>query len=132
MVARWKIMISETESPPEIRIIPPWVIIIVGKWSVIVFGPKIDLLTREERISIFHLAERFSLLSYNFTRHGDLSSFLEDIWIQILVSENQKSSFRVSRILRFSPQAQGLLKDFDLSGPVFLIDRVDDLSAPNN
>jgi hypothetical protein len=93
MRAMWKIIVSETESPPPIRIIPPWVIIVVGRRPIIVFGPKIDLLTREERISIFHLTERFGLLSHDFTRHGDVSPSPEDIGIQIFVRENQKSSF---------------------------------------
>jgi hypothetical protein len=74
-----KIIITETKSP--IRITPPWVIIIVGIGMVIIFRPKIDLLARNNGISIIHFTERLGLLSLNFPCDGDLFSSPEDIGV---------------------------------------------------
>jgi hypothetical protein len=93
-VVTGKIMIMEAESPPPIRINPPWIIIIVvGIGTVIIFRPEVKLFTREEGISIFHLSQQFGLFSYNFTGHGDLLPLTENIWVKIVVSEDQESSF---------------------------------------
>ncbi len=83
-----EIVITEAESPPPIRITPPWVIIGVGIGTVIVFRPKIDLFARKDGISIIHFAERFDLLSKNFTRHSDLLPTTEEVRIQIFIGKN--------------------------------------------
>jgi hypothetical protein len=78
------VVVIKSESPPPIRITPPWVIIpprviIVGIGTIIVFLPKIDLLAQKKWISIIHLAKRFDLLSKDFTGHGDLPSSAEEV-----------------------------------------------------
>ena len=68
------------ESPP-VRITPPWVIIVVGIRTVIVFRPKIDLFAHHNGISIIHFTERFDFFSYQFTRYSDLLPSPEDVRI---------------------------------------------------
>jgi hypothetical protein len=83
----WEIVITETDPPPPIRITPPWVIDVwIG--TVIVFRPKIDLFARKDGISIIHFAQRFDLLSKNFTRHSDLLPTTEEVRIQIFIGKN--------------------------------------------
>jgi hypothetical protein len=88
MVVIVVIVVIESESSPPIRRTPPWIIIIVGIGLVIIYRPKIDLFTRNNRISIIHFTKRFNLLPLNFTRHCDVSPCSEDVRIQILNNEN--------------------------------------------
>jgi len=67
-----EVIITETDSPSPVRVTPPWVIIVIRIWMVIIFRPEIDLLAQEDGISVIHLAERFDLFSLNFTCYGDL------------------------------------------------------------
>jgi hypothetical protein len=76
-----KVIITETDSPPPIRITPPWIIIIVRVGMVIIFRPKIDLFARNNGISIIHFTERLGLLSLNVPCDGDLFSSPEDIGV---------------------------------------------------
>jgi hypothetical protein len=74
-----KVIITETDSPPPIRVTPPWIIIVVRIGTVIVFRPKIVLSAQEEGISVIHFTEGFDLLSLNFACDGDLFPSPEDI-----------------------------------------------------
>jgi hypothetical protein len=58
------------ESPPPIRITPPWVIIVVRvivNW-IIIFLPKVDLFAQKEGIPVIHLTKRFDFLFLNSLR----------------------------------------------------------------
>jgi hypothetical protein len=81
-------VVIHSESSPPVRITPPGIVIVIGIGLVIVFRPKVDLLGGNKGISIIHLAERFDLLSCDFSCHSDLFSSPEDVGICIVIDEN--------------------------------------------
>jgi hypothetical protein len=111
-----------------VSIMPPTVIRIRIR-VVVILSPEVNLFASKKRVGIFQFAKAHYLPSLDFSCDGDFPPSFGDIRVNILLDEDDESSFGAMN-LRFLSPIKGALQNDDEGRSVFLIDGFNNLSTP--